>query len=208
MSAYHDNIPKASFVSPVLSQLMKKANIPVGATVPNITWESAHALRVSLSEYIIHTAKMMSSQVADLQGVLRPFVHPERWNELAIVTKALKNDIEEASKTAETVGSLLWDRTGAVLETELSIYTRCTHICSDTTMKSQSLFLPALLTISSSVTEALVNQAKYQTGEAYAQALNEGRVTLNRVTQPFTTQDADAIANNVGITPINQVQVL
>lgn len=207
MSNY-TQIPKANFVSPVLSQLMQKANIPVGATVPNITWESAHALRVSLSEYIIHTANMMSSQVADLQGPLRPFVHPERWNELTIVTKALKNDIEEAAKTAETIGNVLWGRTGAVLETDLTIYTNCTSIVSDTTIKSQSLFLPALLTISGSITEALSNQAKYQTPEAYAEALNSGLVTFNRVTQPFTAQDADALASNVGIAPINQVQVL
>ena len=207
MSNY-TQIPKANFVSPVLSQLMQKANIPVGATVPNITWESAHSLRVSLSEYIIHTANMMSSQVADLQGPLRPFVHPERWNELAIVTKALKNDIEEAAKTAETIGNMLWGRTGAVLETDLTIYTNCTSIASDTTMKSQSLFLPALLTISGSVTEALSNKNKYQTPEAYTEALNSGLVTFNRVTQPFTSQDADALAGNVGIAPINQVQVL
>ena len=207
MSNY-TQIPKANFVSPVLSQLMQKANIPVGATVPNITWESAHALRVSLSEYIIHTANMMSSQVADLQGPLRPFVHPERWNELTIVTKALKSDIEEAAKTAETIGNMLWGRTGAVLETDLTIYTNCTSIVSDTTMKSQSLFLPALLTISGSITEALSNQAKYQTPEAYAEALNSGLVTFNRVTQPFTAQDADALAGSVGIAPINQVQVL
>lgn len=204
----YTQIPKANFVSPVLSQLMQKANIPVGATVPNITWESAHALRVSLSEYIVHTANMMSSQVTDLQGPLRPFVHPERWNELTIVTKALKNDIEEAAKTAETIGNMLWGRTGAVLETDLTIYTNCTSIVSDTTIKSQSLFLPALLTISGSITEALSNQAKYQTPEAYAEALNSGLVTFNRVTQPFTAQDADALAGNVGIAPINQVQVL
>lgn len=207
MSNY-TQIPKANFVSPVLSQLMQKANIPVGATVPNITWESAHALRVSLSEYIIHTANMMSSQVADLQGPLRPFVHPERWNELTIVTKALKNDIEEAAKTAETIGNMLWGRIGAVLETDLTIYTNCTSIASDTTMKSRSLFLPALLTISGSITEALSNQTKYQTPEAYTEALNLGLVTFNRVTQPFTAQDADALAGSVGIAPINQVQVL
>lgn len=200
------NIPKSSFVNPILSQLMQKANIPVGATVPNIDWESAHSLRVRLSEYVIHVATMMQSQVQDLQTTLRPFVHPERWNELAIVTKVLKNDIEAATGTVKTLGNLLWERSGAVLEKDLVIYTNTTSIASDTMMKSQALFMPSLLTLSASITEALANKDKYVTPEAYSAALAAGQVTFNRVTQPFTPTDADALAGNIGITPINQIQ--
>ena len=104
---YH--LQKTAQVNPILEQLMQKADIRVSATVPNINWEDAHKLRVNLSGYVVHVAEMMASQVNDLQTTLRPFVHPERWNELAIVTKALRSDIENASNTVKAISTVLWD---------------------------------------------------------------------------------------------------
>lgn len=203
---YH--LQKSADVNPILGQLMQKADIRVSATVSKINWEDAHKLRVSLSGYVIHVAEMMASQVNDLHVTLKPFVHPERWNELAIVTKALKSDIENASITVKNISTVLWDRKGSVLESDLVVYTNCTSVLSDCMMKSQALFMPALMTITASITEALANRNKYVTPEAFIDAINNGQVVFNRVTHPFAPSDADALASNVGITPISQIQTL
>lgn len=203
---YH--LQKTAQVNPILEQLMQKADIRVSATVPNINWEDAHKLRVNLSGYVVHVAEMMASQVNDLQTTLRPFVHPERWNELAIVTKALRSDIENASNTVKAISTVLWDRKGPVLEPDLVVYTNCTSMLSDCMMKSQALFTPALMTISASIMEALGSKNKYVTPEAFVNAIDSGQVVFNRVTHPFTPSDADALASNVGINPINQIQTL
>lgn len=202
------HLSKAYGVPPKLAQLMQRADIPVTATIPNISWQDAHALRVELSNYIIHVSNMINSQVSDLQNILQSFVHPERWNELSIVTNALRVDINNAVAVIQNVGSILHNFKGALHENDFGLYTECTSTLSDTIMKSQAMFMPGLITLTASINEALSNKQRYETPEAYQVALMSGSILFNRMTEPFTPANAASHSAEVGIDPINEVKVL
>lgn len=203
-----NHLSKSYGVPPKLAQLMQRAEIPVSATIPNVSWRDAHALRVELSNYVIHVSNMVNSQVSDLNNHLKPFVHPERWNELSIVTNALKVDIGNAASVIQNVGNVLFNFKGAVHENDFGLYTECTSTLSDTIMKSQAMFMPNLITLTASINEALANKSKYLTQEAYNQALMSGSILFNRMAEPFTPANAAQHSTELGIDPINQVKVL